>query len=215
MSQQEEKKGTLRKVIAFGAIGLLLFGLPLMSYVYLSKGFKWRMDAQSELKDFGKMPKQPMVWNDGSHEDMISGKLCVVYNFGQHADLTDVNKAILDTGEELIKQFGYNRESVRNDFRFVMVRGTESYEFKGYREGKPTAHLSNWMPSGSVNTFGKIMTEGFQYYCQSEGVTPYKHYFAMTDTSGIIRRFYNAEDKGEVDRMVQQIAIIIPKQFKK
>ncbi len=215
MSQQKDKKITPRKLFVYGVVGLLLFGLPLMSYVYLSKGFKWRMEAQSELKDFGKVPEQPMVWNDGSHEDRIAGKLCVIYNFGQHADLTEANKSVLNIGEELIKQFGYKPESVRNDFRFVMVRSTESAEFKAFREAKKTAQLANWMPTGSVNTFGKILTDGFQYYCKSEGARPYPHYFAMTDTAGIIRRFYNADDKNEIDRMVQHIAIIIPKQFKK
>lgn len=215
MSQQEQSAITPRKVFVFIVLGILLFGLPAMSYIYLKKGFEWRVDAQSELKDFGKLPELPVIWQDGSNEDMIDGKLCVIYNFGENAELTTTNKSILDTGEELVKQFGFKPESVRNDFRMVLVRGNESYDFRNYRTARPSADLANWLTTGSVGTFSKIMTEGFNYYCTSEGVTPYPHYFAVADTSGIIRRFYNADDKAEIDRMVQQIAIIIPKQFKK
>ncbi len=215
MSQQPENKITPRKIFVYSVIALMLFVLPTMSYVYLSQGFKWRVDAQSELKDFGKMPELPIIWQDGSQEDMVDGKLCVVYNFGPNADLTPINKQVLETGEELVKQFGFKTESVRNDFRMVLVYGNETSEFRNYRMGRPSSELSNWLTTGTVKTFTKILDEGYQYYCQSEGVKPYPHYYALADTSGIIRRFYNAEDKNEIDRMVQQIAIIIPKQFKK
>jgi hypothetical protein len=58
-----------------------------------------------------------------------------------------------------------------------------------------------------------VLGEGYQYYTSTQKVSPYPNYYALTDTSGIIRRFYNAEDKSDVERMVQHIAILLPRQF--
>ncbi|MEY3241603.1 MAG: hypothetical protein RIR11_3042 [Bacteroidota bacterium] len=214
MSDQEDKKITFKKIIVYGVIGMLIFGLPAMSYFYLKKGFEWRVNAQNELKkDFGKIPQVPILWPDGTKENQLQGKLCVIHSFGANPSLIPVNKFIIDTGEELFKQFGYKKEAIRNDFRLVMIKEGGSADFDTYAETRPSASMSNWVWTGGLNNWSKVLGEGYQYYTSTQKVSPYPNYYALTDTSGIIRRFYNAEDKSDVERMVQHIAILLPRQF--
>ena len=213
MSDQVDKKLTPKKIIVYGVIGMLLFGLPAMSYIYLKKGFEWRLKAQGELKDFGKIPQVPILWPDGTKENQLQGKLCVIHFFGNNPALVPVNKSIMDTGEDLFNQFGYKKDAIRNDFRFVLIKEGGSADFETYANTRPSASMSNWVWTGGLNTWSKVLGEGYQYYTNTEHVMPYPNYYALTDTSGIIRRFYNAEDKSDIERMVQHIAILLPRQF--
>ena len=86
------------KIIAKIIFLVLILGVfPAMSWYYLSGGLQWRKDALSEIKhDFGKIRQAWIVLPDGSKENLLEGKVCVVHNFGINPDLTDGNRKILD-----------------------------------------------------------------------------------------------------------------------
>jgi hypothetical protein len=212
MSEQTtEKSTTPRRVFAGIVLFLMVIGLPAISYYYVKSGFDWRKDAQSELRDYGRIREVYHVWPDGVKENLIDKKVCVLYLFGDQPELTPENRKIIDISEELIKQFGYKPGSDVNDFRAVLIAGNQTAEFKSYGQTRPSADLNNWVWTGGLGSWTTIMKNGYDYYCQSNKITPYPQYFAVSDTSGTIRRFYNAQDKEEINRMVQHIAILMPK----
>jgi hypothetical protein len=212
MSDATETTTPLRKILTFAAFVLVLVVLPGGAYYYLSEGYKWRKTAQSELKnDFGKIRPAFVVYADGQRDDQLKGKVCVVHYFGEQPDLTPANKQILDTGEELFKQFGYKPQAQRDEFRMVMIAEGGTAEFKTHAQTLPSSEMVNWVWTGGLGSWRTILENGFNQYCYTEKVKPYPEYYALTDTSGIIRRFYNAQDEGEVNRMVQQIALLLPK----
>ena len=55
------------------------------------------------------------------------------------------------------------------------------------------------------------MENAYDMYCKSEDVDPEKYYFGVCDATGQIRHFYNALDKDDINKMVQHIAIMLPK----
>lgn len=55
MQDKEAKASGFSKLVVYGIIGLLLVVFPAVSYIYLKDGFKWRVQAQSELQDYGKI----------------------------------------------------------------------------------------------------------------------------------------------------------------
>jgi hypothetical protein len=205
MENEEKKPGTVRKIYIGIALAMILVVLPGISWLYLSNGLKWRKDAVAELSNYGKITKATIIWPDGTWEDQLKSKVVVVHLFGENPDLTDQNKHILDTAQKLFDQFGQN-----HDFRLAMIASGGTATFRSYHQTMPSAEYATWVWSGGVGTWRAIMQNGYESFCLAEKVKPAAEYYALADTSGTIRRFYDAMDQDQVDRMVQHIAILLP-----
>jgi hypothetical protein len=210
MENTTEKTSKGKKIWIYSIATLLLVGFPLASYYYSKSGMNSRLEAQAEMKDFGKIRGSYIIWPDGTKEDQLKGKVCVIHFLGQNPELTPANKQILDDGEALYEQFGYKAGSFRNDFRFVLIGEGGTAEFKSYMQTRPSIDFSNWVWTGGLGSWTTILKNGYDYYCTKENVKPYPEYYALADTAGIIRRFYNVEDRKEVNRMIHQIALLLP-----
>jgi len=205
MENNEAKPSTGRKIYIAAALILILVVLPAVSWFYLRGGLRWRRDAVAELSAYGKIRSAPIIWQDHTKEDLLKSKVVVVHSFGDDPDLTDANKKILDTGEKLYKQFGNNP-----NFRLAMIFKGGTAEFRSYAQTLPSADYATWVWTGGVGSWQAILQNGYEYYCKSEKVDPDPEYYALADTTGTIRRYYNALDDREVDRMVQHIALLLP-----
>lgn len=206
-----EKVTTANKIIRTVGLILVLVVFPAISWVYLKSGFEWRKTAQAELQDYGPIKEAFAIWPDGSREDLLKGKVCVIYNFGAKPDLTPVNKTVLETAEQLVDQFGYKPGAEQDYFRMVMIEEGASTELRSKYQTMRNSELVNWVWTSGLSSWNNILQGDFDYYCKSANVSPYPHYYALADTSGRVRRFYNAEDTKEVGRMVEHIALLLPK----
>jgi hypothetical protein len=208
MSEQVSIK---RKTFVFAVLFLLLVVLPAGSWFYLSGGLNWRKQAQAELQNYGKIRTAQIIYPDGTKENMLAEKVCVIYYFGANPDLTEANRKVLDTGERLFKQFGYKSGNQYDDFRLVMIAQGGTAEFKTHAQTLPSADFANWVWTGALGSWRTILVNAYDLYCQQNNKQPDENYFAVSDTSGTIRRFYNAVDEKELGRMVEHIAILLPK----
>ncbi|MBK9337129.1 MAG: hypothetical protein IPM98_11340 [Lewinellaceae bacterium] len=199
-----------RKTFIFSVLFLLLVVLPAGSWFYLRGGLNWRKQAQAELQNYGKIRSAQIIYADGTKENMLAEKVCVVYYFGANPDLTEVNRKILDTGERLFTQFGYKSGNQYDDFRLVMITQGGTAEFRTHAQTLPSADFANWVWTGGLGSWRTILVNAYDLYCQKNKVEPVEHYFALTDTTGTIRRFYNAVDEKELGRMVEHIALLLP-----
>ncbi len=180
------------------------------SWFYLKGGLDWRKQAQAELQDYGPIRSAPIIYADGTKEDLLEKKVCVLYFFGANPDLDGPNRQILDTGERLFQKFGYKPGAQQDDFRLVMIAQGGTAEFKTYAQTLPSAEYANWVWTGALGSWSTIMVNSYDLYCQRNGITPTTHYYALADQEGRIRRFYNALDEKEVGRMVEHIALLLP-----
>lgn len=201
--ESEKVKFSVSRVLF---ILLLFVVLPAGSWYYLRGGLNWRKTAVAELKTFGKIREAWVINPDGTRMDLLKNKVCVVHYFGDDPDLTEANKKILETGQELIKQFGQN-----NYFRNVVVWQGGTPEFKEYWKNVPENNGPIWVYDGALGSWKTIMVNQYEYFTLQEKAKPAQEYFALADTTGTIRRFYNALDPQEVNRMVEHIAILLPK----
>jgi hypothetical protein len=199
------------KIMRTLGIILVLVILPGMSWFYLKSGLQWRKQAQAELQDYGPIREAFAIWPDGTRDNLVKSKICVIHNFGAQPDLTPVNKSILETAEKLVDQFGFKPGAERDDFRMVMIEEGATSEFRSKVQTMKSSELSNWVWTGGITGWSSTLQGDFDYYCQTNSITPYPKYFALADTSGRVRRFYNAEDTKEVGRMVEHIAMMLPK----
>ncbi len=202
------KKPTLgRKIFIASALSLVLIGLPAVSWLYLRDGLNWRKEALKELGSYGQIPQATIHWGDGTMEDRLNGKVVVAHLFGDNADLTADNRKIVDTGQQLFDQFGSNL-----NFRITMIAASPTAEFRSYTQKMPSYDFATWVWIPGHGNWPTVLKNGFESYYVRNKISAYPHYYALTDTSGVIRRFYNAMDEKEVGRMVEQIAILLPQQ---
>jgi hypothetical protein len=201
----KNRLSTSRRLTIFAALLLIFVVLPGLSWVYLQGGLNWRKAAQAELSKYGKIRAAYTIWPEGDKQDELKEKVTVVHVFGSNPDLTPANKHIMDTGEELFQQFGQSMY-----FRMAMVADGGTTEFRSYRQTRPSSDYATWVWTGGIGSWTTIMKNGFESYCVKNRIKPYPHYYALSDTSGMIRRFYNAMDKQEVGRMVEHIALLLP-----
>jgi len=205
-----EKVPLKRKILIFGVLLVILVVLPLGSWYYLQGGLNWRKQAQSELQDYGKIRSATIIYADGTKENLLQGKVCVIHFFGSNPDLTEENRKILDTCERLFTQFGYKPGAQIDEFRMVMIAQGGTAEFKTHAQTLPSSEYVNWVWTGALGSWQTILFNGYDMYCQRNNINPVSHYYALSDTSGTIRRFYNAMDEKEVGRMVEHIALLLP-----
>ena len=199
-----------RKIFIAAILLLILVVLPMGSWYYLSGGLNWRKQAQAELQDYGAIRSAPVIYPDGTKENLLENKICVLYFFGENPDLTEPNRKILDICEGLFKQFGYKPGAQIDEFRMVMIAQGGTAEFKTHAQTLPSAEYVNWVWTGGLGSWSTIMYNSYDLYCQRNKVTPVPHYFALSDSEGRIRCFYNAMDEKEVGRMVEHIALLLP-----
>lgn len=207
MENNDGKPSTGRKIYIAAALFLILIVLPGASWLYLRGGLNWHKKAVAELSVYGKIRSVPIIWQDQTKEDLLKTKVVVIHSFGDNPDLTEANKKIIDTGERLFKQFGNNPY-----FRLAMIYKGGTAEFRSYAQTLPSADYATWVWTGGVGAWQPILQNGYEYYCMSEKTKPDPEYYALADTAGTIRRYYNALDDKQVDRMVQHIALLLPTQ---
>lgn len=203
---ETDKKPTLgRKIFIASALFLVLVGFPAVSWLYLQDGLNWRKKAVGELGSYGQIPKATVHWGDGVKENRLKGKVVVVHVFGDKPDLTDDNRKIIDTNQRLFDQFGRNL-----NFRMVMVAENATAEFRSYTQKLPSYDFENWVWLPSRGSWPTVLNNGFESYYVRNKISSYPLYYALADTGGVIRRFYNAIDEKEVGRLVEQISILLP-----
>jgi hypothetical protein len=205
MSNETTPPSKQKTIIRGAILALILVVLPAISYFYMKSGYQLRKEAVGVQANFGKIRSVAVIYPDGKKEDQIKGKVCVIHLFGEAPDLTDDNRKILDTCEKLFNQFGSNPF-----FRLTLVAKEGTAEFRSHYQKMPSSDYVTWAWTGALGSWRTIIENGYESFYKSEKVDPVKEYFAVCDTSGQIRRYYNALDDKEIDRMVQHIAILLP-----
>lgn len=202
-----------RRVARLVILFVLLVVLPAGSWYYLSGGLNWRKKAVGELRMYAKIPPVMVIPPVGERFNDLESKVCIIYNFGYEPDLNDTTKLVMDTYQNLFTQFGlYSDETVRPDLRFVPLFEGGTAEFRSYYQTLASSDYASWRRSGGIGQWRTILENSYEQFCRDEGIKPAPAYYALTDTSGHIRRFYNAMKPNEVGRMVEHIAILLPRQ---
>jgi hypothetical protein len=211
-TDQDQKPSRTRKIIIGAILFLILVGFPAASYLYMRNGWNWRKQAVSELGQYGKIRPAFLILPNGERQNRLEGSVSVIHIFGKNPDLTEANRKIMDDGELLFNQFGKlgDETTIRADFRLGMISEGGTAEFISYKQKLPSADYATWVWTGGLDDWRVIVDYGYEQFCKKEGVSPVQEYYALTDTSGQIRRYYDALDEKQVGRMVEHIAMLLP-----
>lgn len=198
-NQAPEKKRNV--FLISGLVFLVLFILPLGSIYFLNLGKDYRMVSLSEMEDKGKVNAFEF---SNQHNLLVSpellrGKVAVV-NFISD----DSKRAKYQTDRLSLVHQSYNDTEDVIFLSFVHKENNENLISKASDLGI-TDHKQWYLLSADKNDWNNLPMSTFKIEDVEKGI-------ALIDTSMTIRRHYDIDSDPDMGRLVEQIAIVIPKQ---
>lgn len=193
----EEKKNVY---LISGLVFLVLFVLPLGSIYFLSSGKDYRMTSLSELQDKG-MVKDFELKNQNNlsvSPDVLKGRVAVV-NF------LSENDSLAKYQTDRIAKVHQNYNSTEDVLFLSFVKNDSNLNLIDKASALGISDHKQWYLMGADEQKWASLPQYFKIEDAATGV-------ALVDTSMTIRRHYNINDNPEMGRLVEQIAIVIPKQ---
>ena len=180
-------------------LGLVFIVMPALSYVYLKNGLDYYTDRLDELEYLGEAPKFSLINQLGDTMTVadMNGKMTVIgyfsANCGNDCDtmlygFQRIQEAFPDNYN--INLLSYSADSVQLDLPNNEADGSKWF----------------WLKGDKV-VFNALFKNGFKMPVENG----YSTQFALVDTSRNIRRYYDALDYDEVNRLVVHLAMTAPR----
>lgn len=221
-------KPSFKSKIQTLAILTILIGFPLLSWYYLTTGYNYQMDARAELKEYGQLP----AFNFTSHiggtysSDSLENTMSVISFFGQNGKM---NQKMFNVMRKLNTQFGDNP-----NLELLMVSIESELESLGVLNGMYAVNQfdekQHHFLTSSDAEVQKWIGEGFKIpikWTEKEdapteitlevnktGSIEEYPYLVLVDKNQMIRNYYHVDKIEEVKRMVEHIAILLPREVK-
>jgi len=225
---QMPKKSNLNNLIQFLGLGVLLIVFPLGSWYYLSEGFQYQKDAYAELKDYGAVPSFSLIGQNEKPFTLkeIENKIAVVGFFSRSGKTTP---QLMEQLSELHQQF-----KDRKDILFLMYHLTPgTSDIMTLKDMAAKTNVEDWdqcmFLTGDENSIRSHFKSTYKIPLFKEGraedgnlkFKPIKEntsefpYFVLVDANGKIRNYYDINNKEDIQRLVEHLAILMPRENKK
>lgn len=220
----DQNKSSMKIQIAILAIFVVF--MPLGSWYYLQSGHNYNKELMAELKDYGKVPSFELVNqnNDTIKNEDLEGKFFVVdfYNQGSASA-----KTTMDYARRILGQF-----ETQNDFFFIShcldPLNQNARKLKRFAESEDLAIQRAHFFSGSKQDLLRLLSIGYKVPIldqrKDDGSIPLKSnisqlpeeypYLVLVDDNMTIRNYYNVNDEDSVKRLVEHLALILPREKK-
>ena len=197
-SPQEKKKNViLISLLTF----IVLFILPLGSVYFLNSGLKYRKASLSEMGDHGKMGAFEFKNQTGLTitPQLLRGSVCVAHFLSENDStaryqinrLKKVHQSFDDVSDVVFLSF------TKKDPNVNLLAKAKALGITDHQQ---------WFLPGYTETDKKHLAQTlFKLEDPENGI-------ALADTSLTIRRYYDITKNEEMGRLVEQIAIVLPKQ---
>ncbi|MFQ5446505.1 MAG: hypothetical protein ACE5FF_06190 [Saprospiraceae bacterium] len=198
----EETRSAKRRRIVIGTlVVIILFILPAGSWFYLQSGLNHRTKALAELGDFGKITTFNLPYQGGllAVPDDLRGKVSVV-NFLSGDSKADqlacerigkVHKSFDETDGVVFLSF-IPADSSANLLQLATTLGIEDYK-------------QQFLIGVQKPEWQRLASEVFKMENPASDV-------ALADTSLTVRNYYDIHNNTSMGRLVEHIALIVPKQ---
>ncbi|MBK6947593.1 MAG: hypothetical protein IPH16_05480 [Haliscomenobacter sp.] len=189
-----------RPLLQYFALALLLVGLPALSWYYLDKGFKYRLETLDELGEFGSFPSGPyeQLGGDLLEEAALDGKVLVLHRFASPLNAASEQVA-LELGK-IHQQF-----DERPDVRFLL-----------FSDAADSAALLPLLEKNRLTDPAQVdlLRPAFQgnqpFSFVRDAKSSSASWVVLADTSGVIRQYYDFTDGNRIRRLVEHIATLMP-----
>ncbi len=221
-------KSSLKSKIQTFAILTILVGFPLLSWYYLNTGYNYQMGARAELKDYGKLPDFNFTSQNGGtySSDSLENTMAIISFFGKDGK---VNQEMFNVMRKLNTQFGDNRNlellivSIQSELDSPGVLGglfavNQFDEKQHHFLTTSTDEIQKWIGEGikipTKWTEQENAPADISLEINKSGTIENYPFFVLVDRKKTIRNFYHVDDEQEVKRMVEHIALLLPREVK-
>jgi len=198
---EEAKNGKRRRILIGTVVVVILFLLPAGSLFYLQSGLNYRTKIMAGLGDFGKIGDFNLLNQNGTpvSPETLSGRVSVV-NFLPGNTVAD--RAICERFGKL--QQGFDETS---GVVFLSFIATDSIPglLQIAKDLGINDHEQHFLLGASALEWQRLATDAFQMKNPGSQV-------ALVDSNLTIRNYYDLNSNQEMGRLVEHIALIIPKQ---
>ncbi|GIV32167.1 MAG: hypothetical protein KatS3mg030_469 [Saprospiraceae bacterium] len=187
-----------KKKVQYLLFFLVLFILPAASLYFLNSGKNYRLQALSELQELGRVADFRAIDQMGRQTtpQSIRRKVVVMASVPNQSDSLQFYTRRLGVVHQAYDE--------TNDLLLIMAIRQDS--------AIDLAHLAIELGIKDADQWRlvkapapQVLDEAFHVHVPARNV-------ALVDTSGMVRKLYNIYDNHEMGRLMEHIALIIPKQ---
>ncbi len=222
-----ESKNNVNNIIQFLGLILMLVVFPAGSWFYLQSGLDYQRGARAELRDYGQLKDFQFTNQKGKtfNADELKGKISVVALVPetepeQFNIINNVNKLNLQfqkrkeiqfllhlfSKEKLdpiaLKSFA-EKHDITDDFHCKILNGAPEEIQTIFRT------YYKWPTKSNVEDLAETWQVDGSFPIEKTNEYPY---FVLLDTLGTIRNYYDARNGTAIKRLVEHLAIIMPKE---
>ncbi len=216
MSEAPQQKTPLQKTAQFALLAFFIVVAPLISWYYLSAGYDYQKTSMKELRKYGTYADFNFKTNKGHILTADSFSTRVVLT-GILTENDQQNDLIIEKMALLHGQF-----DDRNDILFAAINASgkdqgariEKYGFKDYPQCMVLESDKAWPATAFKLPTGKVLVDGadsLQTSKMNSGVPNDYSFLILTDAKQQIRNYYNLQKGEEIKRLVEQMALLMPR----
>lgn len=190
--------------------------MPLGSWYYLQSGFNYHKKLMSDLKDYGKIPEFNLLTQNGDslNSNDLHGKIMIVNFYAENKPSTALTT---DYARKILSQFK-NRTDLIFLFHSLNPEMQHDSLLKAVAEKENLLNHQVYFLSGDEVETAELFTLGYKIPMpekKAAGQLPEEcPFFVLIDTNLTIRNYYDVNDKTSMDRLVEHLAIILPREKK-
>ncbi len=213
--EQKKNKNYLQAAMLF----LMIIVFPGGSWIYMNLGYNRSKTALAELQDYGHLPAFQLIGIKGSVDSsLVNGQMTLVAFVNPTLAETASRMEVLET---LHRQF-----DERNDFK-LLIHLPETTDLTNFQKKyKLEDDRQIYAVKGSTQTLGSLITNTYKTpdlpaarepgssvnFQTNTTADPNNYpYYILIDEKGKIRNYYHADRKADIERMVEHIALILPR----
>lgn len=220
----DQKK--IGKKIQIAVLAIFVVFMPLGSWYYLQSGFSYHEKLMSALKNYGELPEFNLFTqnNETVTKADFFGKIIIAGFYKENNRSTELST---DYARRILGQFESQKDLL---FLFHHLNPTEQNDstLKAFATQEYLLDKRAFFLAGDEEQMTNLLTSGYKFPSMVEKkedqsisfktdieILPDDYPFlVLVDSSLTIRNYYNLNDEKSMDRLVEHLAIILPREKK-
>jgi len=213
--EQKKNKNYFQAAMLF----LMIVVFPGGSWIYMNMGYNRSRTALAELQDYGHLPAFQLTGIKGAVDSsLVNGQMTLIAFVNPNQAKTEKRMEVLET---LHRQF-----DERNDFKLLihLPEATNLADF--YKKYKLEDDRQIFAVKGNEQTLSSLIKNNYRIpnlladrepgssvdFQTTTAADPNNYpYYILIDEKGKIRNYYHADRSADIERMVEHIALILPR----
>ena len=193
---------------------LLLVVLPGGSWIYLRNGLDYRIEALEELKDYGKVPAGLVLPTQASDEPLTSEYLRGTVTVSSYLPETpEGQQRLVEVYTKLHEQFDEHDDVLL--LTYTQSDSTQDLKARAQALGLIDGEQWRLVQLPAETSAADYFQANYALPAELAAGMATHPYVVLVDTSLTVRHFYDGAENKDMGRLVEHIALILPRKPEK